>query len=515
MDIFICSFTISCVVVALMYGWRILNWVWFKPKNLEKGLRQQGFDGNSYRFFNGDLKEISSIAREAELKPMIFSNDIVPRVYPIFHKASQKFGEKCFVWFGPKPALIVLDPELIRDVLSKNYIFQKPPGSPLASLLGRGLVMLEADEWAKHRKLINPAFHVQKLKHMVASFYMSCSNMLSTWDEIVGSDGSVDVDVWPYLQAMTSDVISRAAFGSSYDEGGKIYQLQKEQADRILDANRSLHIPGWRFLPTKVNRRMKEIRKEIESIFLNIISRRMKEVEAGEASREDLLGILLESNLREIKQHGTKFGMGMKEVIEECKIFFFAGQDTSASLLVWTMILLSKHKDWQVRARDEVLQVFGRGKPDYQELSHLKIVSMVLYEVLRLYPPIVMLARVTERESGSGKVTIPAGVQLMLPVLLLHHDPKIWGDDVKEFNPGRFSEGVSKATQGKLTYLPFGWGPRVCIAQNFALLQSKMALATILQHYSFELSPSYCHAPRTVISLQPQHGADLILTKLH
>lgn len=73
-------------------------------------------------------------------------------------------GEKCFVWFGPRPALVVLDPELIREVLLKNFVFQKPPGSPLARLLGRGLVMLETDEWARHRKLINPAFHVQKLK---------------------------------------------------------------------------------------------------------------------------------------------------------------------------------------------------------------------------------------------------------------------------------------------------------------------------------------------------------------
>ncbi|KAG8364743.1 hypothetical protein BUALT_Bualt18G0030400 [Buddleja alternifolia] len=123
---------------------------------------------------------------------------------------------------------------------------------------------------------------------------------------------------------------------------------------------------------------MKNIAKEVDSLILGIINKRMKVLQAGEGSNNDLLGILLESNLKEIQQNGNKFGMSMKEVIEECKLFYFAGQETTSALLVWTMVLLGKHLDWQARARDEVLQAFGAGKPDFKDLNHLKIVSVII-----------------------------------------------------------------------------------------------------------------------------------------
>ncbi|KAI7737127.1 hypothetical protein M8C21_013247, partial [Ambrosia artemisiifolia] len=250
-----------------------------------------------------------------------------------------------------------------------------------------------------------------------------------------------------------------------------------------------------RFLPTKRNKRMKEIDREVKASIRNIINKRIIAIKNGERSTEDLLGILLDSNYKAIKLGNKNSGLSIDEIIEECKLFYFAGKETTGNLLVWTMVVLAQHTDWQAKARDEVSLIFGDKKPDIDGLNRLKVVSMIFNEVLRLYPPVNSVKRMIHQETKIGNITLPAGCNLQLHTLLMHHDHDIWGDDANEFNPGRFYEGVSNVTKGQASYIPFGWGPRICIGMNFALLEVKMALSMILQHFRFDISPSYSHAP--------------------
>ncbi|KAL9269304.1 Cytochrome P450 CYP72A219-like protein [Drosera capensis] len=508
-----------CLVTVLRLAWRLLNWAWLRPKTLERRLRQQGLKGNSYRLLYGDMKDMSSMNEEAKSKPCSgwSALDVSHRVLPFLHHIIDTYGKNSFTWSGPVPQVNIFEPELIREILTKPDLYLKPNVTPVFALLLPGLINLEGEKWTIHRRLLNPAFHVEKLKLMMPAFYSSCLELITEWEGIVTKTGSVELDVEPRLATLSADAISRAAFGSSYEEGTRLFELLKELTSLTLQLARSVYIPGSRYLPTATNRRMKEVDWEIQSLLKGIINKRTAAMEAGEAPKEDLLGIMLGSISDEARTRGnTKdhYKMTIKEVIDECKLFYLAGQETTAVLLVWTLIMLSKHEDWQARAREEVMNMFGKTNPDYDGLNKLKIVTMILHEVLRLLPPLTVMTRLVHNELKLGNFLLPAGVLVSMPLMLVHQDPQIWGEDANDFNPERFSEGISKATKGKTAYFPFAWGPRVCIGQNFALVETKVALTMILQRFSLELSPAYTHAPSAVFTLKPQHGAHIILHQL-
>lgn len=130
-------------------------------------------------------------------------------------------------------------------------------------------------------------------------------------------------------------------------------------------------------------------------------------------------------------------------------------------------------------------------------------------ETLRLYPPAVQLTRQTSENTKLGSLNIPSDTELYIAMAAVHHDAEIWGDDANEFNPSRFSE----PRKHPASFFPFGLGPRICVGQNLAIVEAKLVLAMILRHYSFVISPSYVHAPMQSMTLQPQHGVQLLFTR--
>lgn len=136
---------------------------------------------------------------------------------------------------------------------------------------------------------------------------------------------------------------------------------------------------------------------------------------------------------------------------------------------------------------------------------------MILKETLRLYSPAVMINRLTTKNIRLSGLDIPSGTTIYMPTIAVHHDTQVWGDDANEFNPERFSANKGHHLGA---FYPFGIGPTICIGQNLAMTEAKVALAMILQRFEFTISPSYVHAPMLLVTLQPQYGAQILLRKI-
>ncbi|CAM0908254.1 unnamed protein product [Alopecurus aequalis] len=509
----------SLSILLLVLLLRLLHRFWLRPRRLERVLRAQGLRGRPYRLLSSDGASATDDCGRRKIALRLRCHDIVPFVVPLLHDAVREHGGTCISsWIGPMPKVTIADASLAREVMSgKSGHFVKLRRFPaLSRLLAAGLPTHEGEKWARHRRIVSPAFGLEKLKLMLPAFSSCCQDLLARWTESLDSEGWAEVDVCPEFQSLTADATLRTAFGScSYLEGRRILELQAEQSHRISATARMMLFPGYLSLPTKNNRRMRTIDREIESILQGLIGKRMQAMREGESTKDDLLGLMLEANMRENDGNiPSVTGMTIKEVIEECKMFYNAVSTTPSTLLTWTMVLLSMHPEWQDRAREEVLGLFGKNQPEYNSFSRLRTVTMILYEVLRLYPPAIASMRKTYKETEIGGITYPAGVVIEMPVLLIHHDPDIWGVDVHKFRPERFVEGISKASSDPNVFLPFCWGPRVCISRNFALLETKMTVCMILQHFEFELSPTYTHAPHNGKTLLPMHGAHIKLRAL-
>jgi len=268
---------------------------------------------------------------------------------------------------------------------------------------------------------------------------------------------------------------------------------------------------------------------------------------------DDLLGLLLEAwspaeppeRQAGSDDEGTTTTLTTGEVIDECKTFFGAGQETTATLLVWTMFLLSTNPQWQDKVREEVLREFPGGDgdvPNSDTLSRLKLVRtvhtyaalnsqddkllqddrracvqlhMVLLETLRLYPPIVYIQRTTASDVVLKGIEVPQGTVVSIPIGLLQRDREVWGSDADEFNPLRFSNGVARAATDPHALLSFSLGPRACTGKSFGIIEAQIVMAVILRKFTFSLSPTYVHKPKYVVSLTPKCGMPLIFKNLH
>ncbi|TVU50627.1 hypothetical protein EJB05_02005, partial [Eragrostis curvula] len=483
-----------------------------RPENIRKKLRKQGVKGPEPTLLYGNTREMKRIQQELKLVQTQDDNDYISTLFPHFLVWRKTYGPVFLYSTGALEILHVSDTEMVKDIghwtpaeLGKpNYLKKSRK-----ALFGGGLFTVNGDEWAYQRKIIAPEFFMEKIKGMIQLIEDATAPVLGAWDSMFDdAEGSREIVVDDYLRNLSADVIARACFGSSFTRAEGIFcklrQLQKLLSQQDGLAGFSLL---WKYLPTKINREIRKLDEEVRLLILDVIT------EHNNSMNNDFLHAII-NGASDRRSHDS-ISESEEFIIANCKTIYFAGHETTAVTLIWCLMLLATHPEWQERARAEALEACrGRATLDVDILRRLKILTMVIQETLRLYPPASLMMREALTDVKIGGLDVPRGTIIQVAKLMLHLDRNAWGLDASEFRPDRFANGVAAACKPAHMYMPFGLGPRTCLGQNLAMTELKVVLARLLSRFSFSLSPSYRHAPAFRLTIEPGFGMPLIVTRL-
>ncbi|KAJ4846612.1 hypothetical protein Tsubulata_033259 [Turnera subulata] len=484
------------------------------PRRIKKIMEKQGVRGPKPRPLTGNILDVAALVSKSTSMDMDhITHDTVGRLLPHYVAWSKQYGKRFIFWNGVEPRMCITETELIKELLTK---YSTKAGKSWLQregtkhFIGRGLLMANGSDWYHQRHIAAPAFMGEKLKSYAGLMVECTKNMLRSLQNAVES-GKAEIEIGEYMTGVTADIISRTEFDSSYEKGKQIFHLLNALQRLCAQATRHLCLPGSRFYPSKYNREIKSLKSEVERLLMEIIQSRQDCVEIGRSSSygNDLLGMLLAEMQ---KKRSDGFSLNLQLIMDECKTFFFAGHETTALLLTWTVMLLASNPSWQEKVRAEVNAVCNGETPSLDHLSKFTVLNMVINESLRLYPPATVLPRMAFEDIKIGDLHIPKGLSIWIPVLAIHHSEELWGKDANEFNPDRFA---SKPFAPGRHFIPFAAGPRNCIGQSFALMEAKIILSMLISRFSFTIADSYRHAPVIVLTIKPKHGVQICLKPLN
>ncbi|KAE8278377.1 Leukotriene-B(4) omega-hydroxylase 2 [Larimichthys crocea] len=362
--------------------------------------------------------------------------------------------------------------------------------------LGQSLLISNGEEWSRKRRLLTPAFHFDILKNYVATFNASTNIMHDKWRRLV-SEGTTNLEMFDHVILMTLDSLLKCAFSynSNCQRSTSEYVLAiVELSDLIIDRRQKiLHHWDWIYWRTEQGKRFKKAlsivhrftREVVQKHRAQISQQREKETDFTTAPRrkKDFVDIILLSK----DEDGQ--GLTDEEIQAEANTFMFAGHDTTASAICWTLYNLARHDHYQEKCRQEVTDLMqGRDghAVEWEDLSNLPFTTMCIRESLRLHSPVQAVTRkYTQDMALPGDRTVPQGAICLVSIYGTHHNPAVW-QNPHEFNPLRF-DPTNKEGLASHAFIPFSSGPRNCIGQKFALAELRVVVALTLLR--FRLTP--------------------------
>ncbi len=379
--------------------------------------------------------------------------------------------------------LLILDhAKLYKSVLTKLVV---------GPLLGQGLLISEGEFWRKQRRLAQPAFHRARTNEYSPVMVECALQQMKQW--CTGETRNIAEE----MMKVSLEVAVRTLFGTSLasDSAGIGKAMTFLMRYYLHRARSPWHLPAsW---PTPGNRRAKREVEFMDSMVYRIIAERKQETQP----RKDLLTLLTAA----MHEDGTQ--MTERQLRDETMTLFVAGHETTALTLAWTWYLLGENPPAEECLHEELGGVLG-GKPaEVSDLEKLPYLHAVMLESLRLFPPAYMLARMNVEPVRFGEYEIPTGTTLLSSQWILHRDPRFF-ESPERFLPERWLGGLEQNLPPG-AYFPFGDGPRRCIGQGFAMLESALVIAAIAQKYKFRLKPGFPVVPEPLVTLRPKYGIEM------
>ncbi|MGK0387765.1 MAG: cytochrome P450 [Maribacter sp.] len=422
----------------------------------------------------------------------------------VFSQYFNKYGDTFKISQSEVDIIFTQRTEVVEYVLQKNnrnYWKPKRAKKLLGEYLGNGLLLSDGDYWLQQRRLIQPGFKKSNLAQFVKLMQTEVDNYDSKFEKLAKSNEVFDIT--HDMMGVTFRIIASCISTVTYDEKAlaRIEHIEVEILKYIAKTGRLPFLKSW-FRFTGEDDRIKKLSNEGNDLLYKVIDERI----ASREEHDDILDMLLN-----IRYEDTNKGMTRKQLLDELLILIVAGHETTANALSWTLYLLAEHPEVEAQILQEIKEVLGNEKPSLENLPKLEYTKMVLQESMRLHPPAWITDRVALEDDEIDGIEIPKNSIVTLFIYGIHRNPKYW-DNPDKFIPTRFSKANMKGRK-KFTYLPFGGGPRLCIGNNFAMMEMQLTLVHLLRKYKWTLVKDQKIVYQPLITLRPRYGIKMQITE--
>ncbi|XBH62127.1 hypothetical protein VPH35_116419 [Triticum aestivum] len=512
--------------------------------------------------FDNASNLLTNLLAGSNLKNMPVAEGAVTDLFdrPLFYSLYDWFLEHGSVYklaFGPKSFVVVSDPIVARYILRENaFSYDKGVlAEILEPIMGKGLIPADLDTWKQRRKVITPGFHALFIEAMVRVFTKCSERTILKLEALIEKgdhgDKSTIVNLEEEFSNLALDIIGLGVFNFDFDSVNKESPVIKAVYGTLFEAEHrsTFYIPYWNLPLTQwIVPRQRKFRSDLKVIndCLDDLIKNAKETRQ-EADVEKLqqrdYSSLKDASLLRFLVDMRGADVDDRQLRDDLMTMLIAGHETTAAVLTWSIFLLAQNPTKMRKAQAEIDSVLIDGAITAEKLKKLEYIRLIIVEALRLYPQPPLLIRRSLRpdklpggyNGAKEGYEIPAGTDIFLSIYNLHRSPYFW-DSPNEFEPERFtvpkkdeniegwagfdpdrSPGAMYPNEiiADFAFLPFGGGPRKCVGDQFALLESTVALALLLQKFDVELRGSPDEVEMIIVMEMPHPGVRFLVNPDH